>query len=119
MGIDAGAGETWSNLDAFLTVAGQLESSYTDSAGIDIYDFITFEKIVPPVLGIGSSPPLTASGFNLMVQGPIGSNCVIQASSDLASWQTITNFLSTSWLTYLNDPAATNSPYRFYQVTRP
>ena len=119
VGIDAGAGETWSDLGAFLTVAGQLESTYTDSAGIDIYDLITFEKIVPPVLGIGSAPPLTSSGFSLVVQGPIGSNCVVQASTDLANWQTVTNFLSASWLTYLTDPAATNSPYRFYQVTRP
>jgi hypothetical protein len=119
VGIDAGAGETWSNLNAFVTVAYQVESNYTDSAGIDIYDFITLEKVVPPVLGFGSVPPLTANGFNLMLQGPIGSNYVIQASTNLVNWQTVTSFLSTTWLTYFNDIAATNSPYRFYRTIMP
>jgi hypothetical protein len=115
-GIDAGAGETWSNLTAFVTVAEQVESNYTDSAGVDIYDFITMEKVVPPVLAVGSPPPLGASGFNLMLQGPIGSNAVIQASSDLVNWQTITNILSTTWLTYFTDPTAINKPNQFYRV---
>lgn len=116
IGIDAGAGETWSNLLDFVTVANQLESNYTDSVGVDIYDFITVEKEAPPVLGPGTAPALTPSGFNLMLQGPIGSNYVIQASGDLSNWQTLTNFSSTSWLSYFNDPAATNHPYRFYRI---
>ena len=116
VGIDAGAGETWSNLGAFWAVANQIESNYTDSAGVDIYDFITVEEVAPPILGFGSTPPLSPSDFNLMVQGPVGSNYVIQASTDLVNWQTVTNFLSTTWLTYCSDPAATNYSYRFYQV---
>ncbi len=116
VGIDAGAGETWSNLSAFWAVANQIESNYTDSAGVDIYDFITVEQEVPPVLGFGSSPPLSPNGFNLMVQGPVASNYVVQASTDLFNWQTVTNFLSTTWLTYFTDPAATNYSYQFYRV---
>jgi hypothetical protein len=117
IGIDTGAGQTWSNLTDFVTVARQLESNFTDSVGVDIYDFTTLEEVVPPVLGTGTAPPLTTSGFNLMLQGPIGSNYVIQASGDLFNWQTFTNFSSTNWLTYFNDPAATNHLYRFYRVT--
>jgi hypothetical protein len=117
IGIDAGAGETWSNLTDFVTVASQLESNFTDSVGVDIFDFMTLEEVVPPVLGTGAAPPLTTNGFSLMLQGPIGSNYVIQASGDLFNWQTFTNFASTSWLTYFNDLAATNYPYRFYRVT--
>ena len=116
-GIDAGAGNTWSNLNAFLVVAGQVESKYTDSAGVDIYDFASFEEVVPPVIGVGPAPPLTTNGFNLMLQGPVGSNYVIQASTNLINWQTVTNFSSTSWLTYFNDPAASNYPCRFYLTT--
>jgi hypothetical protein len=116
VGIDAGVGETWSNLSAFRTVAEQLESNYTDSAGVDIYDFITVEQEMPPILGFGSSAPLNSNGFSLMVQGPVGSNYVVQASTDLVNWQTITNFLSTTWLTYFTDPTATNNPYQFYQL---
>ena len=117
IGIDAGAGQTWSNLTDFVTVARQLESNFTDSVGVDIYDFQTFEEVVPPVLGTGTAPPLNTNGFNLMLQGPVGSNYVLQASGDLFQWQTFTNFSSTSWLTYFNDPAATNYPFRFYRVT--
>lgn len=119
VGIDGGAGETWSNLSAFLTVARQVESNYTDSAGIDIYDFITVEEVVPPVLNVGLTPPLTTNGFNLVLQGPIGSNYVIEASTDLFSWDTATSFLSASWLTYFTDPTATNFPQRFYRVPTP
>jgi hypothetical protein len=117
IGIDAGAGQTWSNLTDFVTVADQLESNFTDSVGVDIFDFQTLEEVVPPVLGTGTAPPLTTNGFNLMLQGPIGSNYVLQASGDLFHWQTFTNFSSTSWLTYFSDPAATNYPYRFYRIT--
>lgn len=117
IGLDAGAGLTWSNLTDFTTVARQLESNLGDSVGVDIFDFQTLEDVVPPVLGTGNTPPLTTNGFNLMLQGPIGSNYVIQASGDLFNWQTFTNFSSTSWLTYFSDPAATNYSYRFYRVT--
>jgi hypothetical protein len=114
VGIDAGFGETWSNLSAFVTVAGQVESTYSETAGIDIYDFITLETVAPPVLSIGSVPPLTTNGVNLLLQAPIGSNYVVQTSTDLTHWQTMTNFVTASWLTYFTDPTATNSPCRFY-----
>jgi hypothetical protein len=117
VGIDAGVGQTWSNLDAFVTVAGQVEFYNKDSAGVDIYDFQSFEEIVPPVISFGQAPLLTQSGFNFMVQGPIGSNCVVQASTDLANWQLVANFSSKTWLTNLTDSTATNHPYRFYRVT--
>jgi len=71
---------------------------------------------IPVVLGFGSAQPLTTNGFNLMLQGTIGSNYVIQASTDLVNWQTITNFVSTTSPVYFSDPAATNFSQRFYQV---
>ncbi len=117
IGIDTGAGQTWSNLTDFVTVARRLESNFTDSVGVDIYDFMTLEEVAPPVLGTGTAPPLTTNGYNLMLQGPIGSNYVIQASGDLFNWQTFTNFSSINWLTYFSDPAAANYPCRFYRVT--
>lgn len=119
IGIDAGAGKTWSDLAAFRAVADQLESYYSDSAGIDIYDFASFEMIVPPVLRPGAAPPMSGAGFNLLLQGPLGSNYVIGASTDLANWQTITNFTGTAWLNYFCDPVATNYPSRFYRVESP
>jgi hypothetical protein len=116
VGIDAGVGETWSDLNAFATVAGQVESIYTDSAGVDIYDFITVEKEAPAVLAVGAAPASGPNGFHLMLRGPVGSNYVVRTSTNLVDWQTITNFSSTSWLTYITDPEATNYPCRFYKL---
>jgi hypothetical protein len=117
VGIDAGAGQTWPRLNPFLTVASQVESDYTDSAGVDIYDFQSFEEIVPPVIAFGSMPALTQMGLNLIVQSPPGSNCVVQATTNLSTWQSLSNFTSQSWLNYLTDAAATNWAFRVYRVT--
>jgi hypothetical protein len=117
VGLDAGAGETWTNLADFLTVASQVESTYSETAGIDIYDFITVETVAPPVLSIATTPPLTTNGFNLTLQAPIGSSCIIQSSIDLTNWALLTNILTASWLTQFTDPTATNYPSRFYQVS--
>jgi hypothetical protein len=117
IGIDAGQGQTWSNLKGFVSVAQQLESNVTQLAGVDIYDFQTFEEIAPPLLEASAAAPLTTNGFNLMLQGPIGSNYIIQASNDLLNWQDFTNFSSTDWLTYFSDATAIYHPYRFYRVT--
>ncbi len=118
VGLDAGAGETWTNLSDFITVACQVESTYSDSAGIDLYDFITVESVAPPVLSIGPSPILNSNGFSLMLQAPVGSNYIIQASTDLINWRTVTNLVSATWLTYFTDSAATTLPSRFYQVSK-
>ena len=116
---DIGPGQTWSNLEAMLGVASQLESNYTDSVGIDLEDFSLLEQAAPPVLEFGLPPLLTTNGFNLMLWGPIGSNYAIQASLDLVNWQTLTNYVSTTWLTDFVDPAASHYPYRFYRVAAP
>lgn len=116
VGMDAGAGETWSNLGSFFPVARQVESNYTDSAGVDIYDFITVQQVAPPILSIGPTPAPGPEGINLLLQGPVGSNYTVEASTDLVNWQVTTNFSSKSWLTYLTDPASSNYSSRFYQV---
>jgi len=118
VGIDAGVGQTWSNLDAFVTVAGQVEFYNKNSPGVDIFDFQVFEEMVPPVVSFGPAPLSHQSGFNFTVQGPIGSNCVVQASTDLVNWQSITNFSSKTWLTIITDLTAANHPYQFYRVTQ-
>lgn len=116
VGIDAGAGETWSNLAAFGNVADQVESTYGDSAGVDIYDFITVEEKTPAALAPGSEPSLAATGFNLTLEGQIGSNYVIEGSTDLFNWRQITNLTSKSWVTSFDDLSATNYSHQFYRI---
>jgi hypothetical protein len=83
---------------------------------------------IPVTLGFNSTMPLwttngfspmplwTTNGLNLMLEGPAGSSCVIQASTNLINWVTITNFVITGWPFYFNDPSATNFDQRFYRA---
>ena len=73
----------------------------------------------PVVLGFGSAQPLSSNGLALMLQGPVGSNYVIQASTDLVTWLPVTNFVSTNSPFYFNFPTATNYSHRFYRAVIP
>jgi len=70
-------------------------------------------------LGFGLAHPWTTNGLSLMLQGPVGSNYIIQASTDLINWQAITNFTTTNSPFYFYDPAATNYDHRFYRGVMP
>jgi hypothetical protein len=65
--------------------------------------------------GIGFS----ADGFQIQLSGPAGSNFVIQASSDLKTWVSIsTNPAPTGSVSYLDTSAKTNT-VRFYRAFIP
>jgi len=66
-------------------------------------------------LGFDLAQPWTTNGLSLMLQGPVGSNYIIQASTDLINWLAITNFVTTNSPFYFYDPAATNYDHRFYR----
>lgn len=65
---------------------------------------------------VTSGLALNASGFQIQLSGPAGSNFVIQTSSDLKNWVSIsTNPAPTGSVTYLDTPAKTNT-VRFYRA---
>ena len=70
---------------------------------------------IPIVLGFGSQP-LAANGVNLMLQGPVGANYVIQSSTNLVNWVPFTNFVSPSSPCVFRDTEATNFSRRFYRA---
>jgi hypothetical protein len=70
----------------------------------------------PIVLGFGLPQPWTTNGLSLILQGPMGSNYLIQASTDLLIWLPITNFLNANSPLYFNDPQAGNYKQRFYRA---
>jgi hypothetical protein len=72
--------------------------------------------LAPVTLGFGSTPIFTTNGLDLMLQGPIGSNYLIVASSNLVQWSPTLYFSSTNSPFYFNDPTATNYNQRFYRA---
>ncbi len=58
--------------------------------------------------------------FAANVSGPSTRATVLEATTDFQSWMPVaTNASSTNGLFWLNDPGATNYPYRFYRGTVP
>jgi hypothetical protein len=73
-------------------------------------------NILPTVSAITSGSGMVANGFQLQFSGPTGSNCVIQASSDLKTWVPIsTNVITGGVVSYI-DAAAKAHPTRFYRA---
>jgi hypothetical protein len=69
-----------------------------------------------PYVSVGASQPVIgANGFNLLLIGPIGSNYVIGASTNLKTWVQFTNFISTNSSTIVTDPAELQNSHRFYR----
>jgi hypothetical protein len=63
-----------------------------------------------------SSFGMVANGFKLQLSGPTGSNIVIQASTDLNNWTSIsTNLASAGGISY-TDTAAQFLPFRYYRA---
>jgi hypothetical protein len=73
----------------------------------------------PLTLEPGSAKPSTTNGMCLMLQGAIGPNYVIQASTNLVGWTPITNFAITNSPFYFTDPNATNYKWWYYRATTP
>ena len=54
--------------------------------------------------------------FQLAVSGQIGTDYVLQASTDLVHWIGVADFTCIALTTYVRDPQASGFPRRFYRV---
>jgi hypothetical protein len=102
------------------TVGGNIVSTstnYTFTASGNQSLVANFAPNVP-ILGF-ASPPLYAGNLGLMLQGPVGSNYEVDASTNLFTWLPSTNFIITSSPFYFTVPAATNASQGFYRVVMP
>jgi len=81
------------------------------AAAPDLGDLFTPFSIINPVR--------LTNGFQLTCAGIIpGRTNIVQASTNLTAWTAIsTNISVTNWFT-MTDPAATNSPHRFYRLVQ-
>lgn len=73
----------------------------------------------PFSLNLGPAPVWGTNGLSLALAGPVGSNYLIQASTDLANWMPVRYFAITNSPFYFNDATATNSGARFYRAVIP
>jgi Immunoglobulin domain len=72
--------------------------------------------LVPTVTAVTSQSGMVSKGFKVQFLGPTGSNIVIQATSDLTSWTSIsTNIMVNGNVTYTDTVAPTVS-CRFYRA---
>jgi Immunoglobulin I-set domain len=96
----------------YSIVASNKYGSVTNSATL-----VVLLNTVSNVLNILSTGTgMTANGFQIHLSGPVGSNYVIQASSDLKNWVPIsTNAAPTGSVSY-TDAAATNLSFRYYRA---
>jgi hypothetical protein len=66
-----------------------------------------------------NSVPLKTNGLAFSLQLSTGLNGHIQVSTNLTSWDTLTNFVGTNSTLIFRDPAATNFSRRFYRAVIP
>jgi hypothetical protein len=71
---------------------------------------------IPTVTAVTSQTGMAANGFKVQFSGPSGSNLVIQATSDMKSWSSLsTNVIVNGTVTYTDAVAPTVS-CRFYRA---
>jgi len=73
--------------------------------------------VIPAVTAVPTQTGMVANkGFKLQFSGPTGSNLVVQATSDMKSWTSLsTNVIVNGSVTY-TDAAATTVSCRFYRA---
>lgn len=72
--------------------------------------------IIPAITDVTNETGMVSSGFKVQFSGPVGSNLVIQASSDLNHWSPVyTNVVTANGLSYTDTVAKTVS-CRFYRA---
>jgi len=105
--------------NASSNTAGVYSLRITNGVGSAVSSNATLAVLslaVTNVYFVTSGIGLGANGFQIQLSGPTGSNVVLQASSDLKNWVSIsTNVVSAGNVSYLDVSAKTNK-VRFYRA---
>jgi hypothetical protein len=95
--------------------AMDLAGNFSTTNSVSVVSSNTFKL----QLAFTNTLPLKTNGLVFSLQLSTGLNGHIQVSTNLTSWITLTNFVGTNSTITFRDPAATNSPRRFYRAVVP
>jgi hypothetical protein len=76
-------------------------------------------EVTFPVLRLAAPRFLPDGSLQLSLTGPAGLHYTIEYSDDLATWHTLTDFISTEAIGMIADPAGPNRPRRYYRAFTP
>jgi uncharacterized repeat protein (TIGR03806 family) len=100
------------NLNATAVVtANAFEAGYVNSVAVS-----GAFTIVPPEYSFLSPSFLPDGSFQVEFYGPIGQTYVLQTSTDLLNWTSVTTNVPSGAPFSFIDPGAGGAPYRFYRV---
>ena len=100
----------------FLVVTNATVSVSAFANGFDNSAAASALFLVNPGFYLTPSGFSTNSRFQISVAATTGSNYVLQASTNLVNWTSISTNLAATNVFNLLDPNAPNFPYRFYRV---
>lgn len=73
-------------------------------------------SVVPTVTAVTTGSAMVDKGFKIQFSAPVGSNLVIQATSNMSNWTSLcTNMVTTGTVTY-TDAVAKTASCRFYRA---
>jgi hypothetical protein len=96
-------------------VAMDLGGNYSTTTTLNVVSSNTFKL----QLGFDVSQPWTSNGLSFSLQASPGLSGHIQASTNLKTWVTFTNFVTTNTTLNFRDKAATNFGLRYYRAVVP
>ena len=80
-------------------------------------DLLVMQASATPALNQLTGMSVSNSVFRFVLNGPVGSNYVIQVSSNLVNWMPLsTNTIPVEGYLIINDPLAAGRPLRFYRA---
>ncbi|MGO8676782.1 MAG: immunoglobulin domain-containing protein [Limisphaerales bacterium] len=71
----------------------------------------------PPTILRDASFGFQSNQFGFNVSGTVGQNVLVETSTNLVNWTSLTNFTLGSGLFFFSDPNASGYPVRFYRAT--
>jgi uncharacterized repeat protein (TIGR02543 family) len=95
--------------------AVDLAGNYSATSSVNFVSASTFQL----QLSLSGASPLLANGLSFSLQLSTNLSGHIQYSTNLINWVSLTTFKATNSVLNFRDPAATNSPRRFYRATVP